>query len=241
MSKSLATWPHCQLGPQVDSTEHQLAPTQFFHRSRTAPGSSQELPPVHVPITPSGLGEAQISPAERHYTGGKVRAAPLRPRRASHLSTPTTPPGAAPEPCPQDFARRNTVGFGQLTTEAAAGFPAAPDPWTEHFGEDGRPRTDRPFWTSPTPARQEHQPFTPAFASEDSHSALSSARVAVSAGLAHLHSGVQATTGEYLHPRQLRRTRPKEPCQGVRSADQCDTSVLNPCNAPTAQCEGGHH
>ena len=79
VSKSPATWPHRQLRPHVETTEHYLAPTQYFHRSRNAPGSSQEQPPVHVPITPLGLGESQIPSAERHYTGGQVRTAPLRP------------------------------------------------------------------------------------------------------------------------------------------------------------------
>lgn len=93
-------------------------------------------------------------------------------------------PQAAPEPFPQDFSKRITLGFGQFVIrptfpEESEAPSSVPDPWKEHLLEVYRresssmPATANS--TSPTEAKLRAQFFTPALPSEDSHSAITAA------------------------------------------------------------------
>ena len=196
----------------------------------------------HCPTAERPPSGSRVAP--RHgdlltTANGQPYRATLRPRRAPHLSTPTTPSGAAPEPCPQDFSRRNTVGFGQLTTrpnfpEEATGPPADPDPWEEHFGTAGARQTARPFWTSATPSRLGLQPFTPATPSLDPPSlspfwTLQHLQRAAPDPLlerAREHLEEHGTTGS---------------ASGAEMPSSQSLPYSTPCSTPESQCDWGPH
>ena len=76
-----------------------------------------------------------------------------------------------PEPFPQDFLRRNTMGFGQMNIRPTfASDPTNPseeeDPWEEHLRGESSHTLAR-AQSSSMPAHWRPQPFTPAFPSED--------------------------------------------------------------------------